>query len=391
MLFSKTNNKIANQYWEYKLKDMDFVKIQNDDNRLRDFIFDKYERRRWVNTKAPKHPFELVKEGKEVFDSDVKVEEESPEPSPVKKVVIKKEKIEPMPQSSKGDNKSLIDFGGSDVILQQGSKSTQFNNDNNLIFNTTQDSINSTAKQSSFPFINQSQVQVVPKYTGSDNLLDMNSHITEKDTQSKLLLDNISNIYKNPQPETKSTPQVQNSINFLQPNINISNTIYNLGNPQLNNPYGANPQQQINNPYGTNPQQQINNPYGVNPQMMGGMYGMHPQYSGMNSQQNPMKQNPYGQTNNPFSFTLSNPNPSSTGYQQGGYSQNNQDVNLSKFNSTPVNFGQGSQLNGYKPSSQFSGLDLGGGNSSRKDFEHNSKSLQKKEKKDPFESLVSFR
>jgi len=295
-----------------------------------------------------------------------------------------------MQQSTKGDNKSLIDFG-CDVVIQQGSKSTQFNNnDNNLLFNTTQDSITSTTKQSSFPFINQAQVQVVPKYTGSDNLLDMNSHITEKDTQSKLLLDNISNIYKNPQPEIKSTPQVQNSINFLQPNINISNTIYNLGNPQqMNNPYGANPQQ-LSNPYGQNPQQ-LNNPYGVNPQqqMMGGMYGMQSQYSGMNPQQNLIKQNPYGQTTNPFSYTLSNPNPNSTGYQQSGYSQNNQDqINLSKFNSTPVNFGQGTQFNGYKQNNQFGGLDLGG-NSSRKDFD--GKTQPKKEKKDPFENLVSFR
>ena len=56
-------NKIANDFWESKLGEMNFEKLQNDENRLYDFIKDKYERKRYVP--KGKDPMTLIYEGKE--------------------------------------------------------------------------------------------------------------------------------------------------------------------------------------------------------------------------------------------------------------------------------------------------------------------------------------
>ena len=48
-LYTKINNRIANEYWESKL-DCDeslFKRIREDEDKLRDFIFDKYQRKKW--------------------------------------------------------------------------------------------------------------------------------------------------------------------------------------------------------------------------------------------------------------------------------------------------------------------------------------------------------
>ena len=63
-LYTKLNNKVANQYWEYSLSDDSiFAKIRDDDNKLRDFIFDKYSRKRWA--KKGKCPMTKLYEGDE--------------------------------------------------------------------------------------------------------------------------------------------------------------------------------------------------------------------------------------------------------------------------------------------------------------------------------------
>lgn len=54
---------MANEYWESKLKEIDYEKLQNDDTRLQEFIRDKYERRRYSN--KGKDPMTLIYEGKE--------------------------------------------------------------------------------------------------------------------------------------------------------------------------------------------------------------------------------------------------------------------------------------------------------------------------------------
>ena len=74
--FQKINNKIANEYWEYKLKKFDFKSIQNDNYKLIKFIRDKYEYKKWINKKT-KDPMTLIIQGKFKNNQDEEEEEEN--------------------------------------------------------------------------------------------------------------------------------------------------------------------------------------------------------------------------------------------------------------------------------------------------------------------------
>jgi len=172
LLFGKTNNKIANQFWEYKLKDMNYQTLQNDDNRLRDFIFDKYERRRWVNSKV-KDPFTLIKEGKEPMEME---EEQQEEEEIVKKVEkkVKKEKKEvkvekeEITSSTTVTNAPMIDFSN-----QPMSTNTNI---------CTEICTNEIPKQTGFTFINKNPEKIEKS---NSNLIDIHSHESQKDNQLK--------------------------------------------------------------------------------------------------------------------------------------------------------------------------------------------------------------
>jgi hypothetical protein len=56
---------------------MPFEKLQNDDYRLFDFIRDKYERKRYA--KKGKDPMTLIYEGKEIDETQEKVQSEEEE------------------------------------------------------------------------------------------------------------------------------------------------------------------------------------------------------------------------------------------------------------------------------------------------------------------------
>jgi hypothetical protein len=55
------------------LKEIDYQKLQNDENALQDFIRDKYERRRYA--KKGKDPMALIFEGKDI--EEIKEKKES--------------------------------------------------------------------------------------------------------------------------------------------------------------------------------------------------------------------------------------------------------------------------------------------------------------------------
>ena len=62
--FKLINNKIANKYWECKLKKFDFKKIQNDKYELVKFIRNKYENKNWIDTSKKFDPMTLISKGK---------------------------------------------------------------------------------------------------------------------------------------------------------------------------------------------------------------------------------------------------------------------------------------------------------------------------------------
>ena len=62
--FKIINNKIANKYWECKLKNFDFKSLQGDKYKLIQFIRDKYENKKWIDTKKKIDPMSLIIKGK---------------------------------------------------------------------------------------------------------------------------------------------------------------------------------------------------------------------------------------------------------------------------------------------------------------------------------------
>lgn len=70
-LYSKINNKIANEYWEHNLNDdlnELIVKIKNDEDKLRSFIFNKYQKRKWA--KKGKCPMTRLYDGEDIINSE---------------------------------------------------------------------------------------------------------------------------------------------------------------------------------------------------------------------------------------------------------------------------------------------------------------------------------
>ena len=107
--FKIINNKIANKYWECKLKKFDFKKIQNDNYRLVEFIRDKYEHKKWVDPKKKIDPMSLIIKGKikkykKLFCEDEDDEEEEAEEKEEKKKGKKKKKVKNEENEDESDN-----------------------------------------------------------------------------------------------------------------------------------------------------------------------------------------------------------------------------------------------------------------------------------------------
>ncbi len=97
--FKIINNKIANKYWECKLKKYDFKSLHSDNYKLVQFIRDKYENKKWVDTKKKEDPMSLIIKGKikkykklYCADEDEEEEEEKEEEEKKSKKNKKKKK-----------------------------------------------------------------------------------------------------------------------------------------------------------------------------------------------------------------------------------------------------------------------------------------------------------
>ena len=62
--FKIINNKIANKYWEHKLKAYNFKEMQEDNKILIEFIRNKYENKKWIDKKKKIDPMSLIIKGK---------------------------------------------------------------------------------------------------------------------------------------------------------------------------------------------------------------------------------------------------------------------------------------------------------------------------------------
>ncbi len=151
---------------------------------------------------------------------------------------------------NKGNNASLIDFSVS-TICNKNNQADEFdfipvieedNNKKNEVFNSNLN------KQSGFSFINnnknnsastiqpnQSNANAININPSGGSLIDLQSYESQKSNKIKLLTDNISSVYNNPvqgnDPNKSQTSRNMNYMQMNQPNINISNTYFNMNYP----------------------------------------------------------------------------------------------------------------------------------------------------------------
>ena len=99
--FKIINNKIANKYWECKLKKFNFKSLHSDNYKLVQFIRDKYENKKWIDPKKKEDPMSLIIKGKikkykKLYceDEDMEEQEEIEEDEAPKKGKKKKKKEE---------------------------------------------------------------------------------------------------------------------------------------------------------------------------------------------------------------------------------------------------------------------------------------------------------
>ena len=69
-LFKKVNNKIVNNYWEERLYDFKIETIQENEEALRQFIINKYSKKKFINLKI-KDPMTRVSDGEEIENERV--------------------------------------------------------------------------------------------------------------------------------------------------------------------------------------------------------------------------------------------------------------------------------------------------------------------------------
>ena len=242
--FKKINNKIANKYWEYHLKNFDFKKIQKDNYLCQDFIRDKYERKKWINKKK-KDPMSLIIAGKFKNDSSDEEENENEEEEEEEEKEKKNEKKNKK-KKEKSDDEDSIDNDNNDnddEFQEVEDNNNNIINNNNYINNKRPNlglkiDLVDLNSQSSMSQRGPSKniFNTMQNISSNNNLLDFNE-VTQQDQKSNNLLNNIQQAYQTPINNNYNNRTVVNNQNnnfgIYNNNINMNNNTMNMNNNNM--------------------------------------------------------------------------------------------------------------------------------------------------------------
>ena len=253
--FQKINNKIANEYWEYKLKKFNFKAIQNDNYKLIQFIRDKYEYKKWVDKKR-KDPMTLIIQGKfkneedeeENSDDEKEENDENSDNEKKKKKDYKSKthrgRVSKMQQVENDEDEDEEEKNKNDNFEEikeyNNIKNETNNNSNNNLYNNNYQSnfeYNQHIPQINNIFVinNNPNPNLLEGFgenkNNNNNLLDFNVEIPN-DNKSQDLLCNIQNAYNN---QNINESKNNNTNDFLQQtffgmNKGMNNNINNMNN-----------------------------------------------------------------------------------------------------------------------------------------------------------------
>ena len=273
--FKKINNKIANKYWEYHLKNFDFKKIQKDNYLCQDFIRDKYERKKWINKKK-KDPMSLIIAGKfkgDSSDEDEENEENDDDDDNNDSDDNNKNKNKNKNKNNKNKNKNKQDDDedeeeddnennenedDDDDDFEEVEENNNNNNNNknrpNLGLQIDLFDMSSSGAMSQRAPLSKNLFNTLPN-NNNNNLLDINNAETRQDQISKDLLNNIQQAYQVPNSSNNnntfnnnifSNNQSNNNFGMLNNNLNMNNM--NMNNMNMNNNmFGYNNNLNMNN------------------------------------------------------------------------------------------------------------------------------------------------
>ena len=357
--FKIINNKIANKYWECKLKKFDFKKIQNDNYRLVEFIRDKYEHKRWVDPKKKVDPMTLIIKGKikkykKLFCEGEDSEEEEEEKEEKKKGKKKKkveddeeEEDEDNSEDNKKKNKKKNKKEESqdedeeeeekeEEEEEKGDKDDEDNKkneeDDDDFEEIKENNTNEIKKESRSPLTqrpqqinnlfldmnnnNNNNQNLLNLNNNNNNIVDIFSQPSQNNNKSQDLLNNINNAYFSPQPmhssgfnnifqqmSNNTKLNLQNKNNNFNNNMNINNNNNNMMNVnRVNSMQNTNMFNMNNN---NNMNYGMNNNFNMNNMNINNNFNMN----------NNMNMNQNMNTNNNNNFNNSHPVSTTTNSQ----------------------------------------------------------------------------
>ena len=357
--FKIINNKIANKYWECKLKKFDFKKIQNDNYRLVEFIRDKYEHKKWVDPKKKVDPMTLIIKGKikkykKLFCEGEDSEEEEEEEKEEKKKGKKKKKVEEEDEDEdysednkkknkkKNKNEESKDEDEEEEEKEEEEEEKGDKDDDEDNKNDEEDdddfkeikennNINEIKKESKSPLTqrpqqinnlfldmnnNNNNQQNLLNFNNNNNIVDIFSQPNQNNNKSQDLMNNINNAYFSPQPMHSSGfnnifQQMPNNtkLNLQNKNNNFNNNM-NINNNNMMNVNRGNNMQNTNmfNMNNNNMNYEMNTNFNMNNMNINNNFNMN---NNMNMNQNMNTNNNNNINNsNPVSTTTTNSQPS---------------------------------------------------------------------------------
>ena len=273
--FKLINNQIANKYWECKLKNFDFKKIQNDKYKLVEFIRNKYEYKKWVDPNKKMDPMTLIMKGKIkkykslYCPSEGEEEEEEENEKKINKTKkIKKDKNiknaksdddeeeeddnqDSSDKNENNNNKVINNIDNNNKInennLQQHDSKNK-NEDMLLDLNMNNNDMNNFNSQQNLLNLNNNTKNndIMDLFNSGNNQNNMNKNINTYFSPQPMRPGGIDNIFQQMPNNTKLNLQ-KNNINFgftnnnnMFNNGNNSNNLQNMNNMNNNNMFNIN-------------------------------------------------------------------------------------------------------------------------------------------------------
>ena len=399
--FKLINNKIANKYWEHKLKKFDFKKIQNDKYKLVEFIRNKYEHKNWIDTSKKEDPMTLIAKGKIKKFKKLYCQDDDEEEEEVEEKQSKNKKKDKKRDKKKDKKNSSDNEGDDDEEEDKNKKNDESDNEEEENEEEYEEKEKDKKPKKNKKKLQESKSPMTQRNPQMNNLfLDLNepnnNNNNNNQQQNLLNLNQNNNIM-----DLFNTGNAQSSNNIVRPQNNLN---MNLNNKNPNSYFTPEPvrsngfnnifqqmplntkldlqKNNTNTNMNLNPMNNNNNNY-ITVNKMNSMQNL-------NSLNNNMMNLNINSTNNNINFGMNNNNnfnAMNMNNNMNNFNFNNSNMGMNMNNNQPV---QNNINNNINKQPAFN-MDYFNKNMEAKKSKEGSTYNFKNKKADPFANLVSFK